>query len=131
MGFLQKIFTNKQAHTAEVNQSNVQWIPLTSVDQLEEVKKSSKNAAVAIFKHSTRCGISRMVFKQFEKSFTEEMKGIKVYYIDLLNYREVSAEVGYVFQVLHESPQLVVVKNEVTVAYASHYDILQIDLKSF
>ena len=59
------------------------------------------------------------------------MKNIKVYYLDLLSYRDISDEVGYTFQVMHQSPQLLVVKNEHAVANASHYDIAQIDLQRF
>ncbi|MEQ6123998.1 bacillithiol system redox-active protein YtxJ [Pseudotenacibaculum sp. MALMAid0570] len=111
--------------------SNVNWLPLNSIDQLVSIKELSKSETVLIFKHSTRCGISRMVIKQFEKMFDESMRSIKVYYLDLLNYRDVSNEVGYTFQVLHESPQLLIIKNEVAVANASHYDITQIDISKF
>jgi len=130
MNFLKNIFKSNLKAT-EVKKTNVNWIPLTTLEEIEKVKEASKASAVAIFKHSTRCGISRMVIKQFENSFTEDMKEIKVYYIDLLNNRELSNEVGYAFQVLHQSPQLLVVKNEEAVAYASHYDILNVNLKSF
>ncbi len=72
-----------------------------------------------------------MVIKQFEKLFSEEHQNLKVYYLDLLNYRNISDEVGYTFQVMHQSPQLLVIKNGVSVHDASHYDITQIDLTRF
>jgi bacillithiol system protein YtxJ len=71
-----------------------------------------------------------MVLKQFEKQFDESMSALKVYYLDLLNYRELSDEVGYAYQILHQSPQLLVIKNGVVIAHASHHDIIAIDLKS-
>ncbi|WP_298764182.1 bacillithiol system redox-active protein YtxJ [uncultured Polaribacter sp.] len=123
------LFGNKKKK--EVQPSFLTWIPLTSKAQLEEIKKQSKNEAVFIFKHSTRCGISSMVIKQFEKLFTEETKNLKVYYLDLLNFRDISDEVGYAFQVMHQSPQLIVVRNETSVHSASHYDITQINLSRF
>jgi len=86
---------------------------------------------VAVFKHSTRCSISRGVVKQFENSFDEDLSTLKIYYLDLLSFREISNEVGYQFQVLHQSPQLLVIKNEVAVTHASHYDIMSIDLKQY
>ncbi len=128
MGIFDKIF---KSEPKEVVKTNVQWIPLTKLSQLEEIKEASKKEAIAIFKHSTRCGISSMVIKQFEKSFDESMTHFKVYYLDLLNFREISDEVGYTFQVMHQSPQLLVVKNEALIVSASHYDILQVNLKSF
>jgi bacillithiol system protein YtxJ len=48
-----------------------------------------------------------------------------------LNYRNISDEVGHTFQVMHQSPQLLVIRNGVSVHNASHYDITQIDLARF
>lgn len=39
------------------------WQKLTSVDQLDSIVEESKVTPVAIFKHSTRCGISSMVMR--------------------------------------------------------------------
>jgi len=113
--------------TEEEKTTTVNWIPLTTVDQITAIKELSNKEAVLIFKHSTRCGISRIVIKQFEKSFDASLSNLKVYYLDLLNYRAVSDEVGYAFQVLHQSPQLLVIQNGVVVKHASHYDILELD----
>ncbi len=130
MSLLKNIFKSTPEENKEIT-SNVNWIPLKSLDELEEIKKTSKSEAVAIFKHSTRCGISRMVIKLFEKKFDEELKDFKVYYLDLLNYRDISNEVGYAFQVQHQSPQLLVIKGGISVEHASHYDINSIDLKQY
>ncbi|WP_439127777.1 bacillithiol system redox-active protein YtxJ [Polaribacter sp.] len=118
---------NKKENTP----SYLNWIPLTTLEQLEEIKEQSKTESIFIFKHSTRCGISSMVIKQFEKLFTEEHQNLKVYYLDLLSYRNISDEVGYSFQVTHQSPQLIVIKNGTAVHNASHYDITQTDLSRF
>lgn len=121
----------KEDKTKPKKESFLTWIPLTSLEQLEEIKEESKTTAVLIFKHSTRCGISSMVIKRFESLFSAEHKSLKVYYLDLLNYRSISDEVGYTFQVMHQSPQLIVVKNGVTVHHASHYDITTVNLSRF
>ncbi len=128
MGIFNSFFGNKESTTKE---SNVNWISLTSLQQLETIKGASKAETVFIFKHSTRCGISSMVIKRFENLFDESMKNIKVYYLDLLNYRDVSDEVGYLFQVMHQSPQLLVIRNEVAVFNASHYDITTMKIQQY
>ena len=130
MGLFSNMFESSSSEK-EIIKSNVNWIPLNSLEQLEEIKELSKTESIAIFKHSTRCAISRGVLKQFEKSFDEELSALKVYYLDLLSFRDISNEVGYQFQVLHQSPQLLVIKNEITEAFASHYDIMSIDLKQY
>tara|TARA_B100000768_G_scaffold114530_1_gene106026 strand:- start:3545 stop:3940 length:396 start_codon:yes stop_codon:yes gene_type:complete len=130
MGLFNGIFSSKK-QTKEEKKIFINWLPLTSLEQIEEIKKESKTSNILVFKHSTRCVISRMVIKQFEELFNEQNQQLKVYYLDLLNYRNVSDELGYVFQVMHQSPQLLVIKNEVSVYNASHNDITQINLSRF
>ncbi|MCA0152804.1 bacillithiol system redox-active protein YtxJ [Winogradskyella vincentii] len=104
------------------------WIPLTSLDQLQEIAEKSKGKTQLIFKHSTRCGISRMVMNQFIASYDLETEA-DLYYLDLLSYRDVSNEVGYKFQVMHQSPQLLIIKNGIVTTHASHGAINDMDLK--
>jgi len=95
------------------------WILLTSLDQLQEISEKSKGKTQLIFKHSTRCGISRMVKNQFIENYNLETNA-DLYYLDLLSYRDVSNEVGYKFNVIHQSPQLLIIKNDIVVKHASH-----------
>jgi len=132
MGLLNNIFGNKETGaTKEEKTSFLNFIPLTSSEELQNIKELSATTTVLIFKHSTRCGISNMVIKQFEKLFKEEHKQLKVYYLDLLNYRNVSDEIAEMFQVMHQSPQLLVIKNGVSVYNASHSDINSVNLTTF
>ena len=115
----------------EKEKKSIPWNQLTSIDQLDKIVEESKSIPVAIFKHSTRCGISRMVMNQFEKSYDIDPNQMKLYYLDLLSYRNISDEIGYKFQVMHQSPQLIVVKNGVAVANASHHSIQAGELDNF
>jgi len=128
MGLFNSFFTNTQQHPVK---GNVNWIHLTNLDQIKQIRSLSKSETVFIFKHSTRCGISKMVIKRFENMFDESMNTIKVYYLDLLNYRDISDEVGATFKVTHQSPQLLIIKNEVSVFNTSHQDITNITLKDY
>jgi bacillithiol system protein YtxJ len=105
------------------------WKTLTSETQLDEIAELSKTKTVLIFKHSTRCGISRMVLSRFEESLSDNPEELVFYYLDLLNYRAISDEVAARFQVLHQSPQLLVIKNGGCVAHDSHYEILEMEIK--
>ena len=115
----------------EVEETYLSWTPLISVEEINTIKEISKNQSILIFKHSTRCGISRMVIKQFESLFNEENKQLKVYYLDLLNFREVSSKLSEVFQVIHQSPQLLVIKNGISVYNESHYEITKVNLSKY
>lgn len=128
MSFFSKIFDTKSSQNKE--EKILPWIPLTSTDELDHIVERSITKTQLIFKHSTRCGISRMVMNQFVATYNLDLNA-DLYYLDLLSYREVSNEVGYKFQVLHESPQLLVIKNGVVVAHASHGAINDMDLVKF
>jgi len=128
MSLYDRLFGNAASYK---DTNTLKWIPLTTENQLEEIKNSSKNKSVVIFKHSTSCGISNMVIKRFEKLFTIEHQSIEVYYLDLLRFRSLSNEISRIFGVVHESPQILVINNEVLVFDASHYDILEINLSRF
>ena len=128
MSIFNNLFGNKENTDKS---SYINWIPLTSKEQLEEIKKESDAEAILIFKHSTRCGISSMVKRQFEGLFAEEHQSLKVYYLDLLNYRAISNEIEEIFNILHQSPQLIVIRNQTAVFNASHYDITEVNLTRF
>ena len=106
------------------------WISLDNLSQLSDIDEKSKGKTQVIFKHSTRCGISRMVMNQFVDAFNVD-SNLDLYYLDLLSYRDVSNEIGYKFQVMHQSPQLLIIKNGVTVAHSSHGAINDLDLEKF
>jgi bacillithiol system protein YtxJ len=100
------------------------WIELRSLDQLEEIKKESAEKPVLIFKHSTRCNISRMSIDRLQRQWSEkEMAHVKAYYLDLLNYREISNALVDLFKVEHQSPQILVIANGKSVLDLSHFEI--------
>ena len=110
--------------TSEENQavSKVGWRTLTNLGQLNEIVAESTNKPVIIFKHSTRCGVSRMVLKQFENEFDLHEK-ITPYFLDLIEHRNVSNEIASRFGVFHQSPQLIVIKEGNAVFNDSHGSI--------
>lgn len=85
------------------------WLPLTSIEQLENIAILSSQKPQLIFKHSTRCSISMVVKSRLEKSAPPEH--IDFYYLDLLNYREISNQIASKFSVHHESPQVLLIVN--------------------
>lgn len=128
MGIFNNIFSSTKEPKEE---KTLPWIPLISLAQLNDIETKSKTKTQVIFKHSTRCGISKMVMNQFIEAYDLTEKDIDLYYLDLLSYRDVSDEVGYKFQVIHQSPQMLVLKNGVVVSHASHGAINDIDLNKF
>ena len=110
--------------------SNVNWIPLQLMGQLDEIIALSKEKPVLIFKHSTRCSISRFALKQFEDEFDLQNQ-IDAYFIDLLEFRAVSNEIASRFGIMHQSPQLLLIKEGKVLYDASHSDIQANELKKY
>ncbi|GGE06995.1 bacillithiol system redox-active protein YtxJ [Psychroflexus salis] len=132
MGLFKNLFSTKSETNENSNQSNAtNWFKLTKADQLSSLKQISNKKLVVIFKHSTRCGISRMVWNQFQASADFPKDEVELFYLDLLSYREVSDAIAQEFQVLHQSPQLIILKHEEVVHHASHSAITVSSIHSF
>lgn len=104
------------------------WIPLTSAEQLEQAKSESFTKPVVLFKHSTRCSISNMAKSRLERA--EAPEGVNFYYLDLLSYRPVSNLIAETFSVHHESPQLLLIRNGECVYEESHNGIDMDELRT-
>jgi bacillithiol system protein YtxJ len=102
------------------------WITLNTIDQLDLIKEASFSKPQVIFKHSTTCSISNMAFSRFERA--EAPETIDFYYLDLLSYRPVSSAIAEKFQVHHESPQVLLIKNGECTYDESHYGIMMDEL---
>lgn len=122
MGLFSSNSTNK-----DTSNSAVDWIDLTDIQQWKDIIDLSDDSFVAIFKHSTRCGISRMALKQFESEF-EASDNLRLYYLDLLNHRDISNAIAQDLDVWHESPQLILIHKKIPIMYRSHGDISAIEL---
>jgi len=108
--------------TKDTASSKIDWNALTDLQQLDEIVEESSETPVLIFKHSTRCSISRFALRQFENEFSLKGK-IKPYFLDLLEHRDISNEIAHRLGVQHQSPQIIVIKNGAAVYDASHQDI--------
>ncbi len=102
------------------------WKELSSLEQIEDIKKNSSNYPVIIYKHSTRCAISSVALDRLERQW--DLKEIDFYYLDLIQYRNVSNAIEKVFGVYHQSPQILLIKNGNSVYDASHMAINYNDL---
>jgi bacillithiol system protein YtxJ len=100
------------------------WHTLTEENQLEEIKQESYSQPIMILKHSTTCSISATALSRLERAWKEdEAKDLKPYYLDLLRLRPISNKIAQDFDVEHESPQVLIIKDGKSVYDASHFDI--------
>jgi bacillithiol system protein YtxJ len=124
------VFSNLFGSSDKQDNSNskINWINLTDLGQLNEIMTLSNEKPVVIFKHSTRCIVSRTALKQFENEFDLDDK-VDAYFLDLLEHRYISNEIASRFGVYHQSPQLLLIKDGKSVYDVSHSDIDAGELK--
>ena len=120
MSFLKNMFNSSDGTNS--GEKKINWNELTDLAQLEEIIAISNEMPVAIFKHSTRCSVSRMALKQFENEFKSTDK-VTPYFLDLIAHRDISNEISTRFGVTHQSPQLILIKEGKAIYNVSHSDI--------
>lgn len=131
MGIFGNIFGgSNESDNKDTNQNGLNWNALTEIKQLDAIVEASAEKPVVIFKHSTRCSISRMALKNFEREYDLAESEASSYFLDLLEHRDISNEIAQKFQVIHQSPQLILIKDGKAVYNASHSEIDAEALKS-
>ncbi len=108
----------------DVLKETMNWTTLTDSQQLDEILAESQKRPILIFKHSTRCGISRTALDRLERKWDNAAVGeVGRYFLDLLSFRDVSNRIADIFQVEHQSPQVLVISEGRSVLDLSHLDI--------
>lgn len=104
------------------------WTHLENISQLEEVKEQ-ENAL--IFKHSIRCSISATALSRLTRQWkSAELPQLKLYFLDLVNHRDISNAIAQTFGVEHQSPQILLLKKGHCIYDESHYGIDYENIKS-
>lgn len=96
------------------------WNILSDSIQIQEIIDASKHKPQLFFKHSTRCSISTMALSRFEKSGILSNEHLDCWYLDLLAHRQISAKIEKLTQVLHQSPQAILLNSGQVMYSASH-----------
>lgn len=108
--------------------SNFPWIEITSIEQLKEIISNSGEKNILLFKHSTRCSISSMVLKNFERNIQVQNENIVFYFLDLITHRDISNKIEELTGVIHQSPQVIVLKENKVIYHNSHNSIDSLEI---
>jgi len=128
MKFLKSLFTKQETDIAA---PGLDWVHLTTEEQLSILDDASSLHPQLIFKHSTQCGISGVVLRSFSLKAAHPDSGFNYFVLDLLAHRSLSSVIAEKYGILHQSPQVLIIKNGLVVAHASHHGILELDLNEF
>jgi len=128
MGIFDSVFGKKEKTVKE--KKELPWILLESMNQLDAIAENSEDKTQVLYKHSSTCGISRMVLNMFSEGYDTDLD-IDLYFLTIQNHRDISNTIEEKFGVKHESPQLLVIKNGEVVFHTSHVAIADINLKDY
>ncbi len=104
------------------------WRVLNDLKQLDVIDEESKQTTIVLFKDSTTCGISASVKYRLEGDWAQLDSNVTLYYLDLLSYRPISNAIAERYGVVHQSPQIIIVKGGRAVYNISHHRISVPDL---
>ena len=107
----------------------MEWHEIQSVNDIETIIDRSRVVPCLILKHSTRCPISTMAKSRLEMGWDLDDTQVEAYYLDLIQYREVSNYIADEFGVYHESPQALLIEDGKCTRNASHMNIRVADLR--
>lgn len=128
MGLFDNVFGKREKAPNKDTKST--WVSLTTLEQLDELKERSKEKTQLIFKHSTTCGISGMTWRMFKDSYEWEGK-CEPYFLDIHAHRDLSNAIASMYNVRHESPQLLIIKGGEVSFHTSHGAITDINIGDY
>lgn len=97
------------------------WISLNNSAQFLSQLKNEES--FLIFKHSTRCPVSFAAKNRFERDWDSNPLPLKAFFLDLIQYRELSNLIAEHLNVVHQSPQVILIKNSEVLHHTSHTSI--------
>ncbi|MDH5476012.1 MAG: bacillithiol system redox-active protein YtxJ [Cyclobacteriaceae bacterium] len=104
--------------------NKINWEHLENENQLLHVLEKSSEKTQLIFKYSSTCSLSNMIFNRFENDWeSNAMKNINPVFLDILSYRGVSNKIESTLKIRHESPQVLVIENGKCIYDCSHMSI--------
>lgn len=89
---------------------------LLTIEEWNDVVEQSKEETVFVLKHSTTCPISTSAYSRFEAFETD----IPKFFLKVRESRPVSNEIESALGVVHQSPQLFIIKDGKALWNASH-----------
>jgi bacillithiol system protein YtxJ len=97
---------------------------LTTIDELNIALANSAERPQLIFKHSLTCPISSRAFDVLQSHLKNDASSNVDYKLIIVQHsRDVSNDAARKLNVVHESPQAILVRNGQAVWNVSHFDI--------
>jgi len=103
-------------------------IELHELQDLQQFLGRFQQGPVILFKHSTQCSRSAAVKEEFD-SFHQSNPTLPCGLVLVIESRKVSNEIEARFDIIHESPQAILLKDGTVVWHASHWAVTEDSLE--
>ncbi len=100
----------------------------STLDSIDTVLEKSRQETVLILKHSATCPISGMAKNQMDRFLAENP--IAAYLVVVQQQRPLSNQIAEKFQIRHESPQVLCLRNGEVIQVFNHSAIVYDNLKT-
>ncbi len=124
---LKNLFRNEQT-PEDPGSRSVPGILLRDNSDWKELLRRSRERPVVLFKHSTSCGVSQQILQEFNE-FASRNESIAYGIVNVVEDRSLSDTIAAAMRIRHESPQAIVIENELPVWHASHWSITAKELE--
>jgi len=108
----------------------MEWYKITDSGDIDQVVNDSFAQPVLVYKHSPICGLSSNALQKLEKGWNAlEAKKLKPYFVDVVAQRPLSQGIAQRFKIMHQSPQVLLIRDGICVYDIAHFEISVKDLE--
>jgi len=108
----------------------INWKTIQSTKQLTQILNLSYGKYPLIFKHSNRCPISVSMKNRFDRSWNAKNDLLfEPFLVDVISQKVISNQIAEILDLVHESPQLIILNEGKILYQAAHLDIEYEEIK--
>lgn len=98
------------------------WTKIENEQDLNDLNEISRKKICLLFKYSTRCPTSGVALDRLERDWNpDEMEEVEPYFLDLIKHRNLSNVIADHYDVMHESPQIILIEKGKSIFDTSHF----------
>jgi bacillithiol system protein YtxJ len=121
------LFNYSQNQTSDFEQSEI-WSPISGIDNIDAILQASSEKPQLIYKHSHRCSVCILAKEELEGIADQVLDSSDLYMINVIHQRDLSNAIASTFDVRHESPQVIIIKDGEVAWKGSHWAIKGTDI---
>ncbi|HOK10259.1 MAG TPA: bacillithiol system redox-active protein YtxJ [Candidatus Hydrogenedens sp.] len=99
---------------------------ISQTEHFDSIIQNNKDVYLMFFKHSTRCPISWSVKKEVDAFLKNHPQYLEhTYLINVIDSKNLSNYIAEKTKIKHESPQIIIMKDNSVIAHFSHLSITE------